>query len=368
MNRFRPLARRVLTISAAMALGLIGVLVVASPASAHWTEITGKANCTNGQWTIEWTLVSKYHFDSTQIKFKSVKAKHGSGPAPTTDQIPVGGSDSTTFAINTWKSLSPNKFVGTQTFTDPTATWAHIEIVSKWDDKYEDRADKPSVGNVSLSTGCEPGKPAPTASYTDKCDGSVLVTLGNSGGKADAVFTISGVPGTTVVAPGATVPPVTVPAGTGHITVSEATKGNIGDGHDFKTPDTCAPVKLSSKTDCTTLTVQLDNPQGPATAYKVVSGSQNLTGTLAVGESKTFPAFPAAAGTTAVVTIGQLAPVTIPWNAQEACTPATTTPALAQTGSNLTPVVSIGGALLAGGAGMIALLFLLRRRRTSAGA
>jgi hypothetical protein len=348
-----------------MALGLIGVLVVASPASAHYTQITGSAKCdtTNGKWVVTWTVASKAHYSSTQIQWKSVQAKHGTGTPPGSTS-PSAPFDTTSFALNTNLNL-PGPFTGTQSFTDGSATWAHIEIKSKWSDGYAD--SKPSKGDVTLAGGCVQNKPSPTASYQSKCDGSVLVTLRNDSGKADAVFTVTGVSGTTTVAPNATPAPLTIPAGSGHITVSESGT-EVGTGYDFKAPESCAPVKLSSKMDCTTLTVQLDNPEGPATAYKVVSGSQNLTGTLAVGESKTFPAFPASTGTTAVVTVGQQAPVTIPWNAQEACTPATTTPALAETGSNITPVVSIGGALLAGGAGMIALLFLLRRRRTSAGA
>jgi hypothetical protein len=365
VNRIRLSVRRLLSVAAAMVLGLIGVLVVASPASAHYTVINGVANCdtTKGQWVVTWTVASKAHYSSTWLKFLFVNAKSGTGTPPTTS--PTSPFDTTSFATNTQKNL-PGPFTGTQAVVNGSAKWAHIEVRTQWSDSYTDPVNKPSKGDVTLSGNCVKDQPSPTANFQSKCDGSVLVTLRNDGGKAPALFTVSGVPGTTTVAANATPAPIAIPAGTGHIAVSEASAGNLGAGYDFKTPESCAPVKLSSKMDCTTLTVQLDNPEGPAAPYKVVSGSTNLTGTLAVGESKTFPAFAATTGTTAVVTVGQQDAVTIPWNSQEACAP-TSPPALAQTGSNLTPVVSVGGALLVAGAGMIALLFLLRRRRTTAG-
>lgn len=365
MNRFRLSVRRLLSIVAATALGLIGVLVVASPASAHYTVITGDPSCdtTKGQWVVNWTIASKAHYSSTWVKFLFVNAKSGTGTAPTTS--PSAPFDSTSFETNTQKNL-PGPFTGTQTVVNGSAKWAHIEVRTKWSDNYTDPVNKPSKGDVTLSGNCVKDQPSPSASFQSKCDGSVLVTLRNDGGKAPAVFTVTGVSDTTTVAPNAAPAPISIPAGTGHIAISEASAGGIGSGYDFKAPESCAPVKLSSKMDCTSLTLQLDNPEGPAAPYKVVSGSTNLTGTLGVGESKTFPPFTASTGTTAVVTVGQQEAVTIPWNSQEACAP-TSPPVLAQTGSNVTPVVSIGAALLAAGAGMIGLLFLLRRRRTTAG-
>jgi hypothetical protein len=365
VSRFQGFSRRLLSVAAATTLGVIGVLVLASPASAHYTEVSGVASCdtAKGEWGITWTVASKLHYNSNKFEFRSVNAKHGSGPAPAGSTSPGVPFDRTTFALNTYADPW-HPFTGVQTFVDGAATWASIEIQSHWNDGYADT--KPTKGIVALAGGCRKNQPAPMVSYQSTCDGTVLVTLRNDGGTAPAVFLVTGVAGTTTVAPNATRAPLTIPAGTGHVTVSASGK-KIGPGYDFKAPANCAPVKLSSKVDCTTLTVQLENPEGPATSYKVVSGPTSLVGTLAAGESKTLPALAAKAGTTAVVTIGQLEPTTIPWASQPACAPASP-PALALTGSKLTPVVGVGAALLVGGVGLIAAPLLHRRRRRTTAA
>jgi hypothetical protein len=136
----------------------------------------------------------------------------------------------------------------------------------------------------------------------------------------------------------------------------------------------CAPAPTATfKSNCDgTVTATLGNLQGNGPATFTVTGSP----------SKTVPK-----GQTIDVTVPGDVEITVAspgmddkkykWSAPTSPCPTETpspspslspTPSLPTTGSSLTPMVTVGGALLAGGAGMIALLFLLRRRRTSAGA
>ena len=366
MNRIRLSFRRALTLAAATVLGLAGVLFVASPASAHITTITGKATCdyTKGEWVITYTVTPTLNNGAQKYKMYSVLAEHKQGSSWVTDPDPVAEkpfSASKPYDLSTFPYTIPTTVTVTQRVSG-SATFARLSIKGQWSDGFFEK-DYRKSSNIELTGGCVQNQPSPTASFQDKCDGSVLVTLRNDGGKADAVFTVTGVNNPITVTPNATPDPIALPSGTGTITVS--VPGKAVGTHTWVTPEDCAPVKISSKMDCTSLTIELNNPQGPSTTYTVVSGNTNLSGTLGAGETKTLPAFSASSGTTAVVTIGTLAPTTVTWTTQEACA-TTTPPALAQTGSNLTPLLSVGGALFVGGAGMITLLFLLRRRRTSA--
>jgi len=139
----------------------------------------------------------------------------------------------------------------------------------------------------------------------------------------------------------------------------------VGDPFTWTAPENCAPVQVSGKADCTTLSVILTNPEGPATTYTVVVGGEEKTGQLAVGETREVGPFAAGAGAKATVTVGSGAPTTVDWIKPENCESPSPTPSstpLPDTGQSLTGLVSAGAALVLGGAGLLALLYLRRRR------
>jgi LPXTG-motif cell wall-anchored protein len=193
---------------------------------------------------------------------------------------------------------------------------------------------------------------------------SATVTLSNDAdAKKNAVFSVTGAGGfseSKTVTPGGSID-VAIPASAaGAITV--AVPGQPNATYSWVEPDNCAPVKVSSLSTCTELTVHVENPQGnrPKT-FVIESGTTSEEFTLNGGESKEFT-FPGGAGVTATVTLkGANEGTTVTWENPGTCAPpTTTTPPLPVTGASLTSLVGVGAALvLVGGV----LLMVLRFRR-----
>ena len=59
--------RRLLAVTAAVTVGVLGSFVFATPASAHSTEVSGKASCdtASGNWKVAWTIANDYGTDAT---------------------------------------------------------------------------------------------------------------------------------------------------------------------------------------------------------------------------------------------------------------------------------------------------------------
>jgi LPXTG-motif cell wall-anchored protein len=360
VKRFRVSARRLLSVLSAVVIGLVGGLLFASPASAHYSSVSGSAACVSGKWVVTWTVNSHRQPANSTWALYLVVAQHVvNGQAPVTDPDPI--------AENAFQD-STKPFTGTQTIDGAFKGNAKLSVKAKWSDKY--REYNAQVGTVYLPGGCTT-QPNPTATFAAQCNGSVKVMLRNDGGLAAAVFTVTGVAGTTTVPagmqPSDAAIVVTVPAGTGTITVTQGAQNKqVGDTFTWAAPDGCAPVKIDSKMDCDKFSVTLLNPDGPSTTYSIVAGGQTQTGTLGVGETKDFGPFPGTSGAQAVVTIGTGIPNTVTWVKPDTCSSTTTAPPLADTGGNVTNLVALAGVLVGGGIGMIGLLFLIRRRRTIA--
>jgi hypothetical protein len=354
----RRTPRRLASAVAALAAGIVGALVVASPAQAHHSDVVGETECdtATGQWKVHWTVTGYAPYGVQQWWLKDEKATHGVSGSTVTDSnpIPTGSGNA--------KSTSQT-FTGTQTVPG-NASWAELQVKAKWSNGFTEGTFR--TGKVNFTDTCEPNKPAPTATFTSNCDGTVTVTLRNDDGKADAVFQINGGADITV-APNAKPDPITVQPVNGKVTVTSGGQP-VGDPFTWTPPDDCAPAAIASKSDCTSLTVELTNPQGGTpTSYKVRFGSTEETGTLAVNEAKTFGPFQAGPGNAAEVTVGNSDPVTVNWapDPQDCTTPTTTTttPELPDTGTGgLGGIVVTGAALVLGGAGLLTLLFLRRRR------
>jgi hypothetical protein len=122
--------------------------------------------------------------------------------------------------------------------------------------------------------------------------------------------------------------------------------------------------KVTFKDNCDgTVTVTLDNPQGspPVTVTvngtpQTVPGGQKVDVTVAAGTGKFLVQIPGKDATEHM------------WQQPRTCTP-TPSPSssLPTTGGSLSAPLAVGGVLLAGGIGMVALVFAMRRRRSLAG-
>jgi hypothetical protein len=358
-----PSVRRILGLVIALVAGTLATLIVASPASAHSNALTSVWRCdsTTGNFMVTWTLTN------TETKWSGTIDKVYVTPA---------GSTVTGIVAQAPFPTAPGTLVGVQTVPG-TATSARLGVKSTWTDGWTARAwgDK-----VDFKTTCTKDEPKPGVSFASKCDGSVTATLTvDSKATQPVTFTIvaNGKSSTTTVAAGASSNVVIPAADAGSIAVS------VGNAHladySWQAPADCAPVKVSSKSDCATLTVLLENPVGnsPVTATITVNAPASDPKTVTVpGGGSQSVTFNAAAGTVATVTFGSGAaaaakvaaaaatqPITVSWVSPGAtCTP-TSPPNLPVTGAKLGGVIGAGAGLIVVGAG---LLLFLRRRRTIA--
>lgn len=363
MNRLS--LRRILSVAAAGVLGLVGAIVFASPASAHHTVLDYVAKCEDGQWKITWTVTESHPTHGkdvpTKMMFHDVtEYVNGSTTSLTGADLAFTNSNPT---ANVYPYNLPGPYTKVQTFPADTTSVA-LSLLGKWNNGYGETQLQSKTVNLA-SNSCGQNTPKATATYGSNCDGTVNVTLRNDQGPAVAHFTIDNLPaGTKDLAKGGQPIVVKVPANFGPITVREAGTP-LGAAVSWAAPNDCTPVEITSRKNCTSLAIELSNPAGPTHHYVVKSGDKTVSGDIGPGETKSLDPFPATAGTTATVTIDNGTPTTVTWETTEVCyTPPP--PDLPDTGNSLTPLLSIGGALLLGGAGMISLLFLLRRRRTTA--
>jgi LPXTG-motif cell wall-anchored protein len=343
-----------------MLAGTLAALIGASPASAHFSSVSGTATCDSdtGNWVVTWT-VDVHNTQLTGHLFKVVAT-----PTPV-DGIDVGTDVPASGGVT-----------GTQLVPNGSATVATLAVRAQWDDGVKDGKDR--MGQVTLGTNCLQDQPKPTASASSACDGSVTLDLSDTDGTKAAVFMVTvgnHAPVSHTVAKGTDEKVVVDGADAGSIIVTSG--GVTLLSTKWTPPADCAPLAVSSKSDCTSLTVILDNPAGnKAVNVTVTSGNEQAPITVGNGETKQVT-FPATAGTTATVTFDDLpalagntatdpAPITVAWEQPATCLATTTAPAapaLPTTGSHLTPVIATGGGLLAVGA---VVLFLLYRRRHAA--
>jgi LPXTG-motif cell wall-anchored protein len=76
VNLLKSPLRRTTAALAGAFIGLAGAVAFAAPASAHYTELTGKTDCLeNGGWTVDWTLTPK----NAPIDGKIVKVEESAG-------------------------------------------------------------------------------------------------------------------------------------------------------------------------------------------------------------------------------------------------------------------------------------------------
>jgi hypothetical protein len=143
--------RRAAVLAAGTALGLSGIAVAASPAYAHHAEVSGVANCVDGVWNVDWTVVGiGAHRDQP---FRLIKA----------DLTPAG-TTVTNIAASTegYPYLGSQPIKGVQTIAGNSgATEATLTVQSLFDNGKGDR--DPKSGSVPLTGPCEvpPGEEPP---------------------------------------------------------------------------------------------------------------------------------------------------------------------------------------------------------------
>jgi LPXTG-motif cell wall-anchored protein len=138
-----PSARRLITLGGAAFVGLAATALLATPASAHAAEITGKSECINGTYTIHWEISNN-------------QLRSGSWDVTLTDVKPA----STGLEGKKIKGGATLKF--DQTGIPGDSTKATLSFTAKWVDNWPD-PNNPHSGTVRLQGTCKPS-PSPSPS------------------------------------------------------------------------------------------------------------------------------------------------------------------------------------------------------------
>jgi LPXTG-motif cell wall-anchored protein len=356
-------ARRALGVAAAVLAGTMATLVLATPASAHHSIPSGVVACDSetGTYTVTWTVGNS---ESNPKRVEDLVA---------VSTTPSGGAGD--IQVGATIAPYPGTITGLQTGIPGNAHSASLTVQGHWaDDDFTEQP--PKTKTVYMDGKCTVGTASPSASATFACDGTGVLTLSNAANATHtATFTVTGTglnQTTSPVAAGGSTK-VNVPASAASDVTVKVGTTVVGTFH-WARPDDCAAVKVAIKSDCTSLTVSLENPRpnAPVTATVIV-GTDSKDVTIGTGETQnvTFPAGPGP--TTATVAFKDMSatslaahavaaaqaaqPITLVWqNPGAVCAP----PELPKTGDNIGGFVAGGAALVALGAG---LLLYVRRRR-----
>jgi LPXTG-motif cell wall-anchored protein len=354
----RRYLRRLTALVGGTLLGLTAVLALAGPASAHHSVVSGEATCdtTTGEWVVTWTVNSVAPEGVDHYKLVKVDLKPDGS---TVSNITATTDDTYPHEVGT-------PLVGEQRLPG-TATRARLAVQAKWENGFEEKY--PVGAKVRFGGKCVQDKPKPNASFESACDGSVTVTLTNAeDAKVPAAFTVTAGEFTKDVSvkPGESVP-VAVPAEfAAKISVKSGDQEFTGG---FEQPEDCPPVHVSSRSDCDSLTIAIENPAGttPVEATLTPNGGEAKKVTVAPGETEEVM-FDAEEGTVVKLTIGDQSGE-IAWEKPDNCGAVPSeSPSpvpggggnLPVTGSSTLTAVGIAAGLLAAGT---ALFFVFRRRR-----
>ncbi|PYC75262.1 cell wall anchor protein [Micromonospora arborensis] len=387
MNLPKSPLRRIAAIAAGALIGLTGVGVMASPASAHYSEPSGKAVCdtTTGEWVVTWTVQSKAHYSSKFFGLKTVRLT----PAGTTvTNIEVSERGKYPYDVNT-------PITGEQRVPG-SATQATLAVQAKWDDRYSE--DKPTKGKVTFGGTCTKDTPpasptptptasptptpsptvtppaavtVPTASFASDCEGAVTVTLANGAdATTDAKLTVkaTGFSETYTVKPGASKSDIVVPAKAGAITVSEGDKV-VGTPYTWATPEDCVKPgepQAGFESTCDKLVFGFANPEDGKAFEVTLTPNKGEAQKRTVEPGKTviveFPASEGLTVTPAAEGLDDTSPIA--WEKPADCNAGQgggdkDEPALPLTGAATGGIIAGAVVLLAAGAG----LFVMARRR-----
>ena len=355
--------KRVLGLAGSVAVGLAGAVVFASSAQAHHPEVSGTAECVDGNWEVTWSV--------TLVAPGGRNVPDGEIVSISPDQPQIDGD----LAVGA-KGPNGTTFTGVQTFPGDT-TQAKLTVKAKWDYKKGGDVKEDRTGWVKFSGTCEeepePQVPETSVSYSSDCF-AITITAANSNPEALAEFTFTPSEGE----------PVTGTPEVGELLVhsflvvdpeSEFSVAVTADGEDagvfeWEGPANC-PV-FDVEDSCEGLTFLVEVPaEGTETTFDVVTsegGEYSLT--VAPGESGTIEV-PVEADSVTVewsYTDGKFVqPGSFDWT-KPVCDEETSTPPpaaeeqLPTTGSSMTIMISAAAALVAAAI----VLFVVARRRRAA--
>jgi hypothetical protein len=346
VKRSRPMYRRVLAVAASAVIGLIGALALASPASAHHTEVKGVPYCDTdtGEWVVTWTVNSFAPAQAPTYKLVEV-------------QVTPEGSSVSNIAVTEGDEFPHATGVpleGEQRLPGDTES-ASLGVRAKWSNTFEE--DKLKSGVVTFEGTCE--KPPAELNVNDAstCD-ELTVTVANPEDGAAVTVQVTTSAGDSEefdLEPGAD-QLVSFPAAEG-LTYEVIVDGTVVWSGEWQNPGDCeVEIPVAHKSDCDSLTIEITNPlEDEAIEATVTSGEVTETVTIEPGETGEVT-IDAEEGTIATVTIGGES-LDIAWEEPDGCDGGGG--GLPVTGAPTGIVIGAALALLAVGGG----LFLLARRR-----
>lgn len=145
--KYTSLKRRLLAGAAATAIGVIGAVALASPASAHHTGVSGEAVCdeATGDWVITWTVTNSEVDIPGTFTSVVVDPEADLSPVAVGEELPIGG-------------ITAEQRVSADT---PSAS---LEVSVVWHRKRFDPTDT-KRGEVTLGGECAPpASPSPEPS------------------------------------------------------------------------------------------------------------------------------------------------------------------------------------------------------------
>ncbi|MEH1130176.1 cell wall anchor protein [Micromonospora sp. CPCC 206061] len=363
MNRSKLSLRRPLTLLGAALLGAAAAVAIASPASAHHSEVAGKAVCdtTTGEWIVTWTVTSVA--PPGVERYKLIKA----------DLTPAG-STVTNIAASTGDDYPyevSKPVVGEQRVPGSTES-ASLTVQAQWKKGKKDFVEpRPSTGTVTLGGECEkdvPSVTAPTASFASDCEGAVKVTLANGEEANKAVqltVTAKDFEQKYTLEPGTSKDDIVVPAGAGKISVAESGKDAPLSTYTWEQPKGCVePDEPEGEIEftCDEMIFTIKNPANGETVTVTFTPNTGEPQTLVVEPGQTKQAkFPASEGLTVTASSEESGEATFAWEQPEGCEEGS------GGGGGDLPVTGVAATGIAAGALVLlavgVMMFMIARRR-----
>ena len=376
MKLLKSKLRRTTAVVAGAIIGLGGVAFFASPASAHHSNVSGKAVCdtTTGEWTVNWSVDTVDYPESVKKFGLNLVEATPNALEPATDhaqqieQSAKGDYPYTASATITGVQKVPGN-----------ARKATLTVQATWDNTYTETT--PQKGTVVFDGKCGPVRtPKPSAQLASDCDG-VTVTLANGeGATADARFTIKGSEGykkNFVVQKGGDALPVTIPAKNAASIVVTARgsdqpilEGKWEQPKDCQSPEEVLPEGTYQAT-CDDLIFTIDNTKGTGTHTVVFTPNKGDAKTLTVkpGDKPAPVKFTGQKGLIVAVSEQgkELAKVDYDKEKPKDCTTAPPAAPGGEGGGDSLPVTGAAAGGIAGGAALLlaigGVLFFMARRR-----
>ncbi|MEV4352155.1 cell wall anchor protein [Actinoplanes sp. NPDC049596] len=388
MNLLKSKLRRATAVAAGSLIGLAGVAFFASPASAHYSAVKGKAYCdtATGEYIVNWTVKTDNGRTPKSENYRFINVQQTPADRPVDGIAHTPDDNDPVFPYESNKPLR-----GVQKVPG-TATSASLTVQVKWSDdwiQYE-----PSTGTVELDGKCStPATPKPEAALVSNCDGVAVTLTNGKDAKADAVFTIKGSDGYTkdvTVKPQGEPVKVDIPGkSAGEIVVTEkSTKEPVLKGAWQKPEDCTAPEQPADdftggyEVTCDSLIFHIDNSKGKTTINAKFTPNKGEAQTVVVkaGETKSVT-FKGAKGLEVTPTVQGEAYEAIKWDEEEKpadCASASPSPSASESpapapgqgggdeGESLPLTGAAAGGIAAGAAALLAVgavLFIMARRR-----